>query len=365
MGWPSRNWFPTPCSRDACISTCRVCCHRRRNCAPSSPNPTEPDDPEGFLIGVNWRGTVSASQTPALQAAQNTAQAFLGVNLKCNSCHDSFISKWKLKDAYSLAAYFSNEEKLKLYRCDVAQEEYAAAGFLFPELNRPLASMAAPDRRAAAAAIFTDPRNGRMPRTLVNRIWQRLMGRGIVENVDEMDGEPWSPELLDWLASDFVAHGYDVKWLIRTILESRTYQLAAVPQKGDPEKQYTFRGPELRRLTAEEFSDAVAAITGDWHALAGRTASVNRPGPRGRCEYSASAATARSHGHTGSSGTCPDPARHVFPRLAHRRQQPGARARPAHPRPGVLHTRHAGHHHPGAGASEWRDADALAVAGRA
>ena len=71
-------------------------------------NPTAPGDPDGFLIGVNWRGTVSASQTPALQAAQNTAQVFLGVNLKCNSCHDSFISKWKLKDAYSLAAYFSD-----------------------------------------------------------------------------------------------------------------------------------------------------------------------------------------------------------------------------------------------------------------
>ena len=63
-------------------------------------NPAAPTDPAGFLIGVNWRGVVSASQTPAMQAAQNTAQIFLGINLKCNSCHDSFISKWKLKDAY-------------------------------------------------------------------------------------------------------------------------------------------------------------------------------------------------------------------------------------------------------------------------
>ena len=189
-------------------------------------NPVAPGDPDGFIIGVNWRGTVSASQTPALQAAQNTAQVFLGVNLKCNSCHDSFISKWKLKDAYSLAAYFSAEEKLQLYRCDVAQEQFATAGFLFPELDRPLASMSATDRRAAAAAIFTDPANGRVPRTLVNRIWQKLMGRGIVENVDEMDGEPWSPELLDWLASDFVDSGYDIKALISTIINSRTYQLA-------------------------------------------------------------------------------------------------------------------------------------------
>ena len=70
-----------------------------------------------------------------MQASQNTAQIFLGVNLKCNSCHDSFVSKWKLKDAYSLAAYFAPEPKLQLYRCDVAQERYAEPGFLFSELS--------------------------------------------------------------------------------------------------------------------------------------------------------------------------------------------------------------------------------------
>jgi mono/diheme cytochrome c family protein len=179
-------------------------------------NPTAPTDPAGFLIGVNWRGVVSASQTPAMQAAQNTAQIFLGINLKCNSCHDSFISKWKLKDAYSLAGYFSTEEKLQLFRCDVAQDLYASPAFLYPALNRTPASGSVTDRRSTAAAIFTDPRNGRLSRTLVNRMWQRLLGRGIVENPDEMDGEPWSPELLDWLASDFVESGYDMKHLLTT-----------------------------------------------------------------------------------------------------------------------------------------------------
>jgi hypothetical protein len=244
-------------------------------------NPVGPGDPEGFIVGVNWRGTVSASQTPALQAAQNTAQVFLGVNLKCNSCHDSFISKWKLKDAYGLAAYFSAEEKLQLYRCDVAQDQYATAGFLFPELDRPLSSMSATDRRAAAAAIFTDPRNGRVPRTLVNRLWQKLMGRGIVENVDEMDGEPWNPELLDWLASDFVDRGYDIKALIATIMNSRTYQLPSVPRKGEAPAKYVFRGPELRRMTAEQFADGLASITGEWPALSrvGNPPGGGRGGP--------------------------------------------------------------------------------------
>jgi Protein of unknown function (DUF1549)/Protein of unknown function (DUF1553)/Planctomycete cytochrome C len=231
-------------------------------------NPATPAGPDGFLIGVNWRGTVSASQTPAMQAAQNTAQIFLGINLKCNSCHDSFISKWKLKDAYSLAGYFSPEERLELYRCDLAQNKFATPGFLYPELDRPLPSKSLADRHATAATIFTDPRNGRLPRTLVNRFWERLIGRGIVENVDEMDGEPWSPELLDWLAADFVAHGYDMKHLLATIVGSQSYQLASVEHEGDQPKKYVFRGPEIRRLTAEQFSDAIASITGEWHVAA-------------------------------------------------------------------------------------------------
>ena len=174
---------------------------RRRRCI----NPERPDDPEGFLIGVNWRGETSAAVTPWMQASQNTAQVFLGVNLKCNACHDSFVSKWKLKDAYALAAYFSPEPTLQMYRCDVrAGQATPSRPSCFPSCRATPASAIAGRSPRAAAAIFTDPRNGRLPRTLVNRVWQRLLGRGIVANADEMDGRPWSPELLDWLAADFV-----------------------------------------------------------------------------------------------------------------------------------------------------------------
>ena len=128
-------------------------------------NPTASADPDGFLVGVNWRGETSAAVTPWMQASQNTAQIFLGINLKCNACHDSFVSKWKLKDAYSLAAYFSPDPKLQMFRCDVALDRYAEPGFLFPELTRTPASSSVADRRAAAAATFTDPRMGRLPRT--------------------------------------------------------------------------------------------------------------------------------------------------------------------------------------------------------
>jgi hypothetical protein len=243
-------------------------------------NPNGPKDPGGFLVGVNWRGETSAAVMPWMQAAQNTAQIFLGVNLKCNACHDSFVSKWKLKDAYSLAAYFSPEPRLRLYRCDVAQDAYAEPQFLFPQLARPLASDAATDRTAAIAAIFTDPRNGRLARTLVNRLWHQLLGHGIVGNPDEMDGKPWSPELLDFVASDFVASGYDLKHAIKTIVTSRAYQMPAVARKSEaPARGYAFDGPEVRRMTAEQFADAVGAITGEWNLRQPRGGSGASRGP--------------------------------------------------------------------------------------
>jgi hypothetical protein len=241
-------------------------------------NPSAKGDPEGFLIGVNWRGETSAAVTPWMQASQNTAQVFLGVNMKCNACHDSFVNRWKLKDAYGLAAFFSPEPRLRLYRCDVARDEYTGPQFPFPELVSAPRSETLGDRRAAAARLFTDPGNGRLPRTLVNRIWERLLGHGIVANSDEMDTRPWSPELLDWLAADFVAHDYDVQHLIATIMTSRSYQMAAVPRAVEPSaKDYVFAGPELRRLTAEQFGDAVGSLTGEWSTWPGPSAPRRTP----------------------------------------------------------------------------------------
>src|SRR3981081_3347949 len=130
-------------------------------------NPEKKDDPAGFLIGVNWRGDVNASQTPIMQAAQNSAQVFLGVNLKCNSCHDSFISTWKLKDAYGLASFFS-KEPLELVRCDIKTGKTAELKFLYPELGKVDPNATLPERQAAAARLFTSPQNGTFSRHFVN-----------------------------------------------------------------------------------------------------------------------------------------------------------------------------------------------------
>jgi hypothetical protein len=241
-------------------------------------HPTAPTDPKGFLIGVNWRGDVSASQIPAMQAAQNSAQIFLGVNLKCNSCHDSFISTWKLADAYGLASFFS-EAPLDVYRCDKPTGKKAELKFLYPQLGTAPVDAPLAEREAVAARLFTDVSNGRFARTFVNRIWARFFGRGIVPQVDDLDGKPFDADLLDWLASDFADHQFDMQFLMERIITSEAYQSISVAEPERAGGDYVFRGPHPRRLTAEQFVDAICAITGEWPILLTKKAE---PGSYGR-----------------------------------------------------------------------------------
>lgn len=215
---------------------------------------------KGFIEGIKWRGTINASQRTEMQAAQNVSQVFLGLNLKCASCHDSFISDWKLEEAYAFANIFS-DTTLEINRCDKPTGKMAGRRILFRELGEINAEAVTSERLKQLADFLVQPRNGRLYRTLVNRIWAQLMGRGIVEPVDVMDNEPWSQDLLDWLGSDFVNSGYDVKKLIYKILTSQTYQL---PSEGLEQAEmiaasdYVFHGMIRRRLTAEQFADAVS-----------------------------------------------------------------------------------------------------------
>ena len=215
----------------------------------------------GFIRGITWRGSINASQRIEMQAAQNVSQVFLGLNIKCASCHDSFINDWRLDDAYAFANIFA-DAPLEINRCDKPTGKRAGTRILFNELGKIDSAAFTKDRLKQLADYLTQPKDGRLYRTLVNRIWAQLMGRGIVEPVDAMDKEPWSQDLLDWLASDFVAKGYDVKKLIYAILTSRTYQLPSVgvrDAEGITAPEYVFRGMLRRRLTAEQFADAVSA----------------------------------------------------------------------------------------------------------
>ncbi|MEO7598335.1 MAG: DUF1549 domain-containing protein, partial [Opitutus sp.] len=227
-------------------------------------NPTAESD--GFVKGIVWRGVVNASMAPPMQAAQNVSQVFLGTNLKCASCHDSLVDDWTLADAYGLAGVYSNDA-LQMVECDKPTGKTASPKFLFEKLGSIDPHASRPDRLARLAELVTGRSNGRLTRTMVNRLWQRFFGYGLVEPVDIMDKAGWNTALLDWLAEDLADHGYDVKHTIRVILTSNAYQRPAVfmPKLPAP-AEYVFQGPVVRRMTAEQFSDAVSAVTGIWNA---------------------------------------------------------------------------------------------------
>ncbi len=217
---------------------------------------------EGFIQGIKWRGEVNASQTREIQFAQNVGQVFLGINMKCASCHDSFTDRWKLTDAYGLASIVA-ETPPRIHRCDKETGELARASWMFPELGSIDPDAPRETRLSQLADLLVHPDNGRTTRTLANRIWHRLMGRGLVHPVDAMDTEPWSEELLDHLANLFVESGYDLRALMAMIAKSRVYQMPSVPVADDAAlvaANYRFTGPVARLLTAEQFVDCVEQL---------------------------------------------------------------------------------------------------------
>ncbi len=201
---------------------------------------------EGFTFGIKWRGTVNESQRREIQAAQSVAQVFLGTNLKCASCHDSFVNHWKLTDAYALASVFA-DGPLELHRCDQPTGVPSTVGFLYPQLGTIDPKSSEPKRTKQLADLVIHPENGRLARTIVNRLWSKLFGRGLVEPLDNMDAEPWHQDLLDFLAADLADHGYDLKRTLR--LMAKTITRIELPGVG------ARRQARRRRANRSSFAD--------------------------------------------------------------------------------------------------------------
>ena len=229
----------------------------------------------GFIDGIKWRGEVNASQTRDIQFAQNISQVFLGINMKCASCHDSFIDRWTLSEAYNLAAIYA-DKPLELNRCDKPTGVMATPKWIFPELGDVDPKAPKAERLKQLADLMTHPDNGRFTRTVVNRIWHRLMGRGIVHPVDAMHTKPWNVDLLDFLAQQFADDGYDLRKFIRLVM-TEAYQSESVILAREPGEDYVYTGPIAKRMTAEQLIDAIWQITDTSPAKA--EAKVNRSVP--------------------------------------------------------------------------------------
>jgi len=211
------------------------------------------------------------------------SSAFLGVEMKCARCHDAPSNVSKQEDLFQLAAMLKEESVKVPVTSSVPMDKIHESGRKpLIEVTLPPGSVVeggwpfdrycdesvadriardAKDPRDRLAALITAPQNERFAQVMVNRIWQRLMGRGIVENLSDWEkSEPTHPELLRWLGQRFVASGYDLKTVESLILNSRAYQRAVDPKKTKPGPLYI--SPAPRRLSAEQIVDSLFSATG-------------------------------------------------------------------------------------------------------
>jgi hypothetical protein len=207
---------------------------------------------------------------------ENMTQVFLGTRFNCNKCHDHPFERWTQQQYYELSAYFSavgrapgaSADDEIIYSLPAAETVmnprtnsavHASFPFKFTGMNT-----AGSDRRTQLAEWLTSKDNPYFAKSLVNRYWSYFLGRGIIDPVDDIraSNPPSNPELLDALTADFVAHKFDLKYLMRTIVSSHTYQRSYRTNEWNSDDQMNFSHTYPRRLTAEELYDAVMVATG-------------------------------------------------------------------------------------------------------
>ena len=230
-------------------------------------------------------GLATQNDAPMADRAQVLSQAFLAMNLSCARCHDAPFHDFKQKDLFSLAAMLNqspqevpksssipanaNIKVGRVVNVTLKPGEKVEPGWPFGRGGAPGAAEGAvrntKDHREQLAAFITDPQNPRFARVMVNRLWKRYLGLGLIEPVDDWEFAKAShPELLDWLAHELVANGYDLKHLARLIFNSHAYQRvagAAVPTT-DKAEDRLFASPARRRMSAEQLVDSVFAAVG-------------------------------------------------------------------------------------------------------
>jgi hypothetical protein len=208
--------------------------------------------------------------------AASTTRIFLGVRLECAQCHNHPFADWKREQFWQFAAFFAGLRRQGMGEIvQVAPEVADRHELTIPDTNRTVSARyldgsepawrTGASTRETLADWVTRADNPYFARAAVNRTWAYFFGTGLIEPVDEIagtDAEPSHPELLDELARQFAAQGFDLKFLIRSITNSKTYQLSSAvtdASQGDPRK---FARMPLRGLTPEQLYDSVAQATG-------------------------------------------------------------------------------------------------------
>jgi len=224
-----------------------------------------------------WR----SSREPT-DAVETTAQLFLGVRIQCAKCHNHPFERWTQDNYYGIGAAFAqiarkpgalptDEVVFPANKGEMTQPRTGATMKVHLLLTGDVDVPAGSDRREVFADWLVAPENPFFSRSLVNRVWGHLYGRGIVEPVDDFrdSNPPSNPQLLDELAKQFAEHGYSRKWLIRTIMNSHTYQRAAWSNEFNKSDELYFSHVTPRMLSAEPLLDAICDVTGIPETFAG------------------------------------------------------------------------------------------------
>ena len=228
---------------------------------------------------VAWYKQVSDTT----QRMEDAAQLFLGQRLQCAKCHHHPYEKWSQTDYAGMAAFFAAVAQKQEPEAGEPSfvAKFASPSFKQPKTGAPLpprgldaqsvTTLPGTDARSALADWMTSPDNPFFARSVVNRYWKHFFGRGLVEPEDDMrvTNPPTNPELLDGLAAEFVESGYDLKALIRRLVQSRTYQVESDASEVNLQDQRNYSRYYPKRLRAEVLLDAIDDVTGSPTAFDG------------------------------------------------------------------------------------------------
>jgi Protein of unknown function (DUF1553)/Protein of unknown function (DUF1549) len=249
-------------------------------------------------------GFFVANQRMPDSLAARTTRLFLGVKLECVQCHNDRVGgSWKRQQFWEFAAFFASPEAslASVGKLDEPPDQGKATGpgparikigntetwaeGRFLDGSRPDWARGQP--LALLADWIVGPENPWFSRAAVNRVWHHLFGSGLVEPVDglgDADRPPSHPQLLDELSQQFAAHGYDLKFLIRAVVASRTYQRTSRQTHAGQADRRLFARAQVRGLSSEQLFDSLGEATGcQLTQIAGADPSASRSdGPQAR-----------------------------------------------------------------------------------
>lgn len=205
--------------------------------------------------------------------AENVAQVFMGIQIKCAQCHNHPFERWTMDDYYSFAAFFaqigkkvsSDPREIIVFNAgggevtNLRDGQVMAPKFLGGETP----DIAGRDRRAVVAEWLASERNPWFAQNIANRVWAQFMGQGIIEPVDDVrvSNPPSNPALLAELSKRLIEYRYDLRRIIRDICTSNTYQMTTIGDETATNDTRNFAAAKIRRLPAETLLDAISQVT--------------------------------------------------------------------------------------------------------